>query len=151
MTWTHRQCNSEHCGCKTAHSMTWDDKGTPSWRCENCGKISPRRKRNPRKASNGMTKAQVETIAEVTRRILAKNERTAKAVEVKESKVEVRDHFVALTLEVGMVGDEGTMASIYCRDRRVLVIGPRGGLTLLNAKDKSKNTGWFEAVHGLTY
>lgn len=98
-----------------------------------------------------MTKAQVETIAEVTRRILAKNERTAKAVEVKESKVEVRDHFVALTLEVGMVGDEGTMASIYCRDRRVLVIGPRGGLTLLNAKDESKNTGWFEAVHGLTY
>jgi len=35
--------------------------------------------------------------------------------------------------EVGKEGDEDTMASVFCRTMRHIMIGPRGGMTLVNA------------------
>ena len=63
-----------------------------------------------------------------------------------------------LTLEVGSVGDENTMASVFCRDRRHVKIGIRGGTQLMNAKTKLldgtqltnvKTRGFWAAVHTL--
>lgn len=53
-------------------------------------------------------------------------------------------------IETGLEGDEGSYASIFCRDRRHIAISKNGGLTLLNAKRKRESLGWFHAVHSLT-
>lgn len=45
--------------------------------------------------------------------------------------------------EVGRKGDEGSMASIICRDRWHIAVGPRGGLTNLNAARYSKRRKGF--------
>ena len=51
---------------------------------------------------------------------------------------------VAVLAEVGRKNDEGTMAAVYSRTTRIISIGPRGGMTLLNAKDgKKKVKGMF--------
>lgn len=55
-----------------------------------------------------------------------------------------------VTIETGLIGDEGTAASIYCRDRRHIAIAKNGGLTLLNAKRKRESLGRFHAVYSLT-
>lgn len=44
---------------------------------------------------------------------------------------------VLLFSTVGMVNDEGSAASIFCRDQRVIIIGKGGALTLINAKNGS--------------
>jgi len=43
------------------------------------------------------------------------------------------DH-VFLTTIVGMKGDEGTLASVFGRKRRLLMIGPKGGVRSLIGK-----------------
>lgn len=68
--------------------------------------------------------------------------------------------YVYLTTEVGSKTDEGTMASILCRTRRNICIGPRGGVELLNARDmrcknrhatlKRNPRGYWNAIHCLT-
>lgn len=40
--------------------------------------------------------------------------------------------------DVGLVGDENTLACIFARTRRHILIGPRGGLVLLNTARYSK-------------
>ncbi len=57
---------------------------------------------------------------------------------------------VFIIVETGMKGDEGTMAAVFARTRRHLLIKERGGVELLNAKVKSKKHGWFNAYHALT-
>lgn len=47
--------------------------------------------------------------------------------EIKEWRVEENEFFVSLVVEVGMIGDEGTLASIFGRDRLQVFIGKRGG------------------------
>lgn len=42
---------------------------------------------------------------------------------------------------VGQKGDEGSISAIYCRDARNILIGKKGKLELLNARDKPV-TGW---------
>lgn len=48
---------------------------------------------------------------------------------------------VCVISEVGMTGDEGTMAQMLCRDRRQIWIGPRGGMRLLNPARYDKKSG----------
>jgi hypothetical protein len=87
----------------------------------------------------------------LAQRILERNARTG-AKELKKFEV---SHFpdcplTFVIVEVGMPNDEGTMASVYCRDYRHIVIGRHGGLKLMNAKNKRRSQGWFNAVHALT-
>ena len=49
--------------------------------------------------------------------------------EFKEFEIIEYDHFISLYFVVGMKNDEGTYASIVCRDRGQLFIGKRGGIT----------------------
>lgn len=53
-------------------------------------------------------------------------------------------------IELGLVGDEGTMASVFCRDYRHISINKRGGLSLLNAKVKRNAEGRWNVLHALT-
>ena len=55
--------------------------------------------------------------------------RGAGTYEIKEYKVEETEYFLSVVLEVGMIGDEGTMAQVFCRDRVHLFVGKRGGIT----------------------
>ena len=67
---------------------------------------------------------------------------------------------VFLSSTVGMVNDKGTMAEIFCRPHRLIVIGPNGGTTLLNPatydlkKQKMvsirKRSGYWHTVHAQT-
>jgi hypothetical protein len=77
--------------------------------------------------------------------------RVSIAPEIKAFRVEAwgkRGAFV--TIEVGLVGDEGTLAAIICRDYRHIAIAntARRGLRLLNpAKGfKSKTCGLFNVI-----
>ena len=54
----------------------------------------------------------------------------AKNYEFKQWEIEEYDTFISLIVEVGMIGDENTYASIYCRDRLHVFIGKKGGVTL---------------------
>ena len=49
--------------------------------------------------------------------------------EFKKWEVTENEYFVSVVFVVGMKGDEGTLASIICRDRAQLFIGKRGGVT----------------------
>ena len=54
----------------------------------------------------------------------------AKNYEIKQWEIEEYDTFISLVVEVGMIGDENTYASIYARDRLHVFIGKKGGVTI---------------------
>lgn len=70
---------------------------------------------------------------------------------------------VFLVAVIGMKNDEHTMASLFCREKRHICVGPNGGVSLLNAgrfvKDKEGNLkrvprksntdGYWNCVHSL--
>lgn len=53
-----------------------------------------------------------------------------------------------VTIEAGLVGDEGTLAGVFCRDRRHISIGRRGGVTLLNPKRGKRGPRGFKGKPG---
>lgn len=50
---------------------------------------------------------------------------------------------------VGRKRDEGTMAEVFCRERRLICVGPRGAMHNLLSKTKKRSRGWW-AVRGRT-
>lgn len=83
----------------------------------------------------------------------AKYGHTKASYEIKVFEVNQLDDcpLVFLTIETGRIGDEGTMASCLCRDRRLIAIGVNGGCRLLNPKRKGKtiNKGMWHCLHNL--
>ena len=77
-----------------------------------------------------MTKSQLDKINII--RLQAKNlhGENSKNYEIKKWELEEYDTFISLVVEVGMIGDENTYASIYCRDRLHVFIGKKGGVTI---------------------
>lgn len=66
-----------------------------------------------------MTKQQEAAVAAIKSRLSSRQEwKTFEATEY--------SHFVVIFAERGLVGDEGTMAEIVCRDTGRFVIGTRG-------------------------
>jgi hypothetical protein len=58
-----------------------------------------------------------------------------------------------LVIELGLEGDEGTMASVFCRNfRHISIRGSerRKVFTLLNAKRKKDRNGYWNCLHALT-
>ena len=83
-----------------------------------------------------MNKKQEQTIKNLKSRFAPRD-----GHEVKNETVEDWDGgFVSFHYEVGLVGDEGTMAEVYGRDRRWFKIGARGGVKTF---DKS-NSRWVD-------
>ena len=79
---------------------------------------------------------------------------TAASYEIKFTKVNsspICDDFVSLTIETGMIGDEGTAASILCRTYRHIFIGVAGGCELANPLKKGRtiNRGVWHCLHNL--
>ncbi|MCR5295137.1 MAG: hypothetical protein K6E30_08230 [Lachnospiraceae bacterium] len=88
-----------------------------------------------------ITKAQEKAIAQIKRLAEKEHGTHCNKYEFKEFTVSENEYFVSVVVEIGMIGDEGTMAEIYCRDRAHLFIGPRGGITYPVSK-KMKDGSW---------
>lgn len=57
--------------------------------------------------------------------------------------------FVYLIIKTGLVGDEGTLAEAYARDRRFFSIGPKGGTKTWNGKRWLPGATWDQVEDGL--
>lgn len=75
-----------------------------------------------------MTKEQERTVSRI-RRDAEYHFFYSEDYEFKKWEVTENKYFVSVVFVVGMKGDEGTLASIICRDRAQLFIGKRGGIT----------------------
>ena len=60
--------------------------------------------------------------------------------EIKEWRVEENEFFVSVIVEVGLIGDEGTMASILGRDKLQVFIGKKGGTKIPVYNRKTEKT-----------
>ena len=104
-----------------------------------------------------LTKSQEKVLKNLSHDILVHDsycshpEKAEDSHEYKEYKISKfkNSPLVFLLTVVGMKKDEGTLASVIARTSRHIVIGKRGGTTLMNAKNKKENRGYFYAVHGL--
>ena len=74
-----------------------------------------------------MTKAQ-ERAVERIRRQAKQDLFFGDKCEFKLFEVDENPYFVSVVVEVGMIGDEGTLASAFCRYHCQLFIGKRGGI-----------------------
>lgn len=104
-----------------------------------------------------MNKYQESAVNEITKAMTKNNQ------EVKYYKADDKGDFVSFVIETGIPNDEGTAASLLCRDRRHFFIGKRGGIQLVTVSQslKTKNfyTGekigkrvcFFDAVHTLAF
>lgn len=77
-----------------------------------------------------MTKAQQNKIDMIRKQAENLHGDFSKNYEIKQWEVEEYDTFVSLVVEVGIIGDENTYASIYARDRLHVFIGKKGGVTI---------------------
>lgn len=66
--------------------------------------------------------------------------------ELKKFEIEERPTYIAVNTVVGLKNDEGTAAAMLSRDNRLITIGPRGAVELLNAKKKSARRGWHNVL-----
>ena len=136
--YTQRVCNSEHCGCKVSHSREWNhDTSALNWKCYNCGLLTPIRTRKPRPTENGLTKAQNKAVEFLRRRLILDHEGE---YEYKRFEVKNTEGFVTLASAVGRKNDESTFAFLY-QENRLIAIGTKGGLRLLNAKNPKESVG----------
>lgn len=112
-------------------------------------------------ASSGMTPSQERVLKRLWRDIFLNDAHGSRAnYEYKMFDVKVVSGRVWLTSEVGLIGDEGTMAQAYARTHRHIGIGRGGGCTITNARDMRrsldvryapcKKTGYWNAAHAVT-
>jgi hypothetical protein len=104
-----------------------------------------------------MNKYQNSAINEITKAM------TKGGNEVKFSNIEDKKYFISFVIETGMPNDEGTAASLICRDRRHFFIGKRGGIKLVSVSQSmktkdfytnekiGKSVSFFDAIHTLAY
>ena len=99
-----------------------------------------------------MTPKQTKTIEVLKNQIESRNARTGKADLKQFEIVESDTGLVFVVISFGLPKDEGTLASLLCRDYRHIKIGTQGGCELLNPKRKGHtiNRGIFHCVHNLT-
>ena len=95
-----------------------------------------------------MTKSQQNKINMIKN--LAKNlhGEYSKNYEIKQWEIEEYETFISLVVEIGMIGDENTYASIYGRDRIHVFIGKKGGVTMPIYK---KNKTIYKPFKYMTY
>lgn len=106
----------------------------PIWECTNCRHELPRRCRDFSKTPEGRTASQETALEWLKGEILQHDGhgRTEGTYEYKTWDLINEGHYLLLTTEVGRKGDEGTMGAVLARTRRLIRIGRRGGLRLVN-------------------
>lgn len=85
-----------------------------------------------------MTNAQENMINRLRTALLNKASLSGRMdVEVKNESIDQRDgsDVVFFSIEVGNKGDEGSMLSVLGRDRRLFMIGKRGGVSLMTVSE----------------
>lgn len=141
-----------------------DYKSHPIWKCTNCAYSTPRKVQAKRAAPADATFDSIDAAATVLAPIQVRAmrrlvERVAEfhggrydpdGHEFKRIEVKVYHGLVFLITEYGMKNDEGTMASVLCRDHRHVMVGERGQLRLMNAKRRGRVTGLFDCANSLT-
>mgnify|MGYP000908343139 CR=1 FL=1 len=103
------------------------DSFVPTWECRNCWRILPRKVYGK---SEGMTPSQAEAVERFKQAFLKTWACGATDYEFK--RCEVTEAFAGkywLNLEVGRIGDEKTMGSVFCRNRVMVLVGRRGSYT----------------------
>lgn len=129
--------------CEKCGNDFWETFGDTA-ECTNCGFERLFHQRHAR--TSAMSPAQ-EKMVEFAREQILANDSNGYPMdhEYKRFDVELLDWgSVSILTEVGSKTDAGTMAAIFCRTRRHIFIGRRGGLTLCNparfVKDEEGNT-----------
>lgn len=105
-----------------------------------------------------MTKQQ-EAMVERIKRYIEKHDlfNNDPKYEFKEFTVEETDYGTVIVYSVtGLKNDEGTMAAIFCRNKRHIFIGKRGGLKSSKWDSKKKKSiklqGWSDVmIHGCSH
>ena len=88
-----------------------------------------------------MTREQEKKVAEI-RNIMLNLVGHAETKEIKEEEIsEMGYGIVQMVIEVGMIGDEGTMAEVVCRSRAQVFIGPKGGCYTYSKARSGENKG----------
>jgi len=127
--------------CKGCHPSPTEYQAKSLWdvlyniaSCTNCGYERPY---VTRKAftSGKKTQAQEKALEWLKREIMKHDSHNnPERCEFKKWEVTLTDYGkVYLVSEVGGKDDEGTMAAVFARSYRLIWIGPRGGLKLVNA------------------
>lgn len=121
----------------------------PIWKCANCGHEMPRRV-HKRPTEDRITPAQAKAIERLKQQIVVRHSLGhPEEHEFKKFETNFFHGVLFLVSEYGRKNDEGTMASVLCRDYRHFKLGRKGKITLLNAKDKKKYVGLFHSCNAL--
>lgn len=127
------------------------------WECTECGIQSKVRNKKPLAKEEifeevSVTKKQRKELERLQEAILKADGKELEGAEYKIFKVEAARYSEMVVLEtiVGTKGDEGSTRALE-RINRLIYIGERGELTLANAKDKNKDTGFRNVVYGSVY
>ena len=96
-----------------------------------------------------MNQAQQKTLDRIHEAVAARGN-----IEVKELRVNECRTFIAISIDVGLIGEQG-LQSVFCRTHSHLMIGTRGGLkarseVATGAGNKWKPTSIGEAIRQLT-
>lgn len=54
---------------------------------------------------------------------------------------------ICVVLVTGLIGDEGTMASLLCRKHRQFFVGARGGISVMNRNYNFTNVSAFDLMN----
>ncbi len=147
--------------CSNCGNRYWDlshwstEPGTSyTLECTNCLEEREVTPRQPKVDEDGLTPKQREIIDLFKTRALRfwiNSKGEGREREIKEFKVEAQDYNddVCVTLEVGMVGDEGTLAASLARDRWLFWVGPRGGMKsyIWTESGTKKTRGFWNVLH----
>jgi len=92
-----------------------------------------------------MTEKQARVVKMLRRRVIQMDGHGDK-YEYKRFEITESHGLVSVVSTVGLIGDEGTAASILCRTHRHILVGKRGGLTLVNAARFVKKDGRLRKI-----
>ena len=148
-----KRTKCKKCG-NTEYSKTLNESFDMVWECTECNAQSKiRATKSPVKEEIfedvSMTKKQKKELERLQGAILKADGKTLESAEYKIFKVEAARHSSMVVLEtiVGGKGDEGTLRA-FERVNRLIYVGERGELTLANARDKNKDSGFRNVVYG---
>jgi hypothetical protein len=133
---SHKIAKCSNC-CPTGGAYltaTFDDDMEPCWRCNNCGQETPRKVQKPPDEHSPLTPSQIRAITMIQQHKLHDKSR----YEVKRLQIQQYGHFVSVVCEVGVKGDEGTMAALLCRDYGHFIVSRNGAIKATDNKTTTK-------------
>lgn len=119
-----------------------DAEDIPCWECQNCGMHIARRVRSRPDEHSPLTRSQLRAITEIQQCKLHRG------YEVKMLNIAQCGSFVSVAIQVGINGDEGTMASILCREYGHFFVGRRGKITAKRGDAPKTKLAQYPLIYG---